>query len=79
MEDESYKKRVIEECLVKFATQDFIMEPGIIRHLKRYFTADGNPEQVVELLSSNYHAIAQTANLLAEWLIMTGISCHYLI
>ena len=39
----------------------------------RYFQAGGNPEQVVELLSGNYHAIAQTANLLAEWLIMTGI------
>ena len=39
----------------------------------RYFQAGGNPEKVVELLSGNYHAIAQTANLLAEWLIMTGI------
>ena len=39
----------------------------------RYFQAGGNPDQVVELLSNNYHAIAQTANLLAEWLIMTGL------
>lgn len=64
------------------------MEPGIVLQLKRfeifccfasenlvivrYFQAGGNPEQVVELLSGNYHAIAQQANLLAEWLIMTG-------
>lgn len=40
----------------------------------RYFQAAGNPEQVVDLLSENYQAIAQTANLLAEWLIMTGTS-----
>ena len=39
----------------------------------RYFKAGGAPEQVVELLSDNYAAIAQTANLLAEWLILTGI------
>jgi negative elongation factor C/D len=38
-----------------------------------FFQVGGNPEQVVGLLSDNYHAIAQTANLLAEWLIMTGM------
>ncbi|XP_023219870.1 negative elongation factor C/D-like [Centruroides sculpturatus] len=40
---------------------------------QQYFQAGGNPEQVVDLLSENYHAIAQTANLLAEWLIMAGM------
>lgn len=38
----------------------------------RYFQASGLPEQVVELLSTNYQALAQTANLLAEWLILAG-------
>ena len=38
----------------------------------RYFKAGGLPEQVVDLLSSNYKAMAQTANLLAEWLILAG-------
>jgi len=38
----------------------------------RYFHAGGMPEKVVELLSDNYTAVAQTVNLLAEWLIMCG-------
>lgn len=39
----------------------------------RYFQAGGNPEQVIELLSKNYTACAQMANLLAEWLILAGV------
>lgn len=42
----------------------------------RYFQAEGLPEQVVDLLSTNYQAMAQTANLLAEWLILAGKSLH---
>jgi len=38
----------------------------------RYFQAGGNPEQVIELLSPNYSAVTQMANLLAEWLILGG-------
>ena len=38
----------------------------------RYFKSGGAPEQVIELLSDNYTAVAQTANLLAEWLISIG-------
>lgn len=41
--------------------------------LRRYFQAGGNPEQVIELLSKNYTACAQMANLLAEWLILAGV------
>jgi len=40
----------------------------------RYFQAGGNPEQVIDLLSQNYIATAQLANLLAEWLISAGAS-----
>ena len=32
----------------------------------------GNPERVIELLSKNYLAVAQMANLMAEWLILAG-------
>lgn len=49
------------------------MEPGIFGQLKRYFQAGGNPEQVIEQLSINYNAVAQMANLLAEWLILGGL------
>ena len=40
----------------------------------RYFQAGGSPENVIQLLSENYTAVAQTVNLLAEWLIQTGAS-----
>nr|KAF7423547.1 hypothetical protein H0235_008830 [Vespula pensylvanica] len=66
-------QEVLNECLDKFKTADYIMEPGIFTQLKRYFQAGGNPEQVIELLSKNYTACAQMANLLAEWLILAGV------
>lgn len=68
---------VLAECADKFATPDYIMEPGIFAQLKRYFQAGGNPEQVIEQLSQNYTAVAQTANLLAEWLILGGNKIMY--
>ncbi|CAG4978934.1 unnamed protein product [Parnassius apollo] len=66
-------EEVLQECLEKFKTPDYIMEPGIFGQLKRYFQAGGNPEQVIEQLSINYNAVAQMANLLAEWLILGGV------
>lgn len=38
-----------------------------------YFRHGGAPDQVIELLSDNYSAIAQTATLMADWLISTGV------
>ncbi|XP_007949711.1 negative elongation factor C/D, partial [Orycteropus afer afer] len=64
---------VQQECLHKFSTRDYIMEPSIFNTLKRYFQAGGSPENVIQLLSENYTAVAQTVNLLAEWLIQTGV------
>ncbi|XP_061687545.1 negative elongation factor C/D isoform X3 [Syngnathoides biaculeatus] len=61
------------------------MEPAIFNTLKmytpirvfppsfRYFQAGGSPEHVIQLLSENYSAVAQTVNLLAEWLIQMGV------
>ncbi|XP_058823472.1 negative elongation factor D-like [Topomyia yanbarensis] len=66
-------QEVLTECLGKFATSDYIMEPGIFAQLKRYFQAGGTPEQVINQLSANYTAVAQMANLLAEWLILAGV------
>ncbi|CAK1539964.1 unnamed protein product [Leptosia nina] len=66
-------EEVLQECLEKFKTPDYIMEPGIFGQLKRYFQAGGNPEQVIEQLSNNYSAVAQMANLLAEWLILAEV------
>ena len=63
---------ILNGCLEKFSSPDFIMEPEIFSQLKKYFQAGGNPEQVIDLLSSNYVAVAQMANLMAEWLILAG-------
>jgi negative elongation factor C/D len=63
---------ILDKCLIRFGTPDFIMEPEIFTQLKRYFQAGGNPEQVIDLLSINYIAVAQMANLMAEWLILAG-------
>ncbi len=41
--------------------------------LRSYFRHGGAPDQVIELLSENYMAIAQTATLMADWLILTGV------
>ena len=60
-------QETLKTCLVKFATKDFIMEPEIFSQLKKYFQAGGNPEHVIDLLSANYIAVAQMANLMAEW------------
>ncbi|XP_065572172.1 negative elongation factor D-like [Artemia franciscana] len=65
-------EEVREECLKSFRSPDYIMEPGIFNELKRYFIAGGDPEQVIDLLSKNYMATAQMANLMAEWLILAG-------
>lgn len=70
-------EEVLQECLEKFKTPDYIMEPGIFGQLKRYFQAGGNPEQVIEQLSINYNAVAQMANLLAEWLILGGTPFYH--
>ncbi len=61
------------ECLDRFSSTDFIMEPTIFETIKKYFMHGGEPAPVVELLSDNYTAVAQTVNLLAEWLITTGM------
>ncbi|XP_060021474.1 negative elongation factor D-like [Lagenorhynchus albirostris] len=65
--------QVQQECLQKFSTRDYIMEPSIFNTLMRYFQAGGSPEEVIRLLSDNYTAVAQTVNLLAQWLIQTGV------
>nr|XP_002129224.1 negative elongation factor C/D [Ciona intestinalis] len=63
-----------DTCVMEMSSKDYIMEPSIFTCLKRYFQAGGMPEKVVELLSENYSAVAQTVNLLAEWLIMCGLA-----
>ncbi|CAH3160506.1 unnamed protein product, partial [Porites evermanni] len=63
---------IIQECVQNFAAKDFIMEPDIFNNIRRYYHAGGIPEEMVTLLSENYSGIAQSTNLLANWLIVTG-------
>ena len=72
VDDTENPQEILSDCLKKFASSDFIMEPEIFSQLKKYFQAGGNPEQVIDLLSKNYIAVAQMANLMAEWLILAG-------
>uniref|UniRef100_A0A8C2ZVH2 Negative elongation factor complex member C/D n=1 Tax=Cyclopterus lumpus TaxID=8103 RepID=A0A8C2ZVH2_CYCLU len=65
--------KIQEDCLQKFSSKDYIMEPAIFNTLKTYFQSGGSPEHVIQLLSENYSAVAQTVNLLAEWLIQMGV------
>ncbi|KAJ8316708.1 hypothetical protein KUTeg_005738 [Tegillarca granosa] len=72
-EDEEENMAIQQECLGVFSSKDYIMEPGVFNMLKRFLQAGGSPEKVVELLSDNYTAVAQTVNLLAEWLIQAAM------
>ncbi|KAK7915655.1 hypothetical protein WMY93_011416 [Mugilogobius chulae] len=79
--------KIQDACLEKFSSRDYIMEPAIFNTLKMYFQAGGSPEHVIQLLSENYSAVAQTVNLLAEWLIQMDFAAlqsfdptaHYLL
>ncbi|XP_025201401.1 negative elongation factor D [Melanaphis sacchari] len=67
-------QETLTQCLEKFSSADYIMEPGIFSQLKRYFQVGGTPEHVIELLSKNYIGVAQMANMVAEWLILGGVA-----
>lgn len=75
-DDQAESSQIQKQCLDLFASTDFIMEPSIFDTIKTYFMHGGEPGPVVDLLSDNYTAVAQTVNLLAEWLITTGVPVH---
>ena len=72
-ENDKSPEAVMRDCKEMLSRNDFIMEPGIFSQLKRFFKSGGLQEESVEILSENYTATAQMVNLLAEWLIMTGM------
>ncbi|CAF4278133.1 unnamed protein product, partial [Rotaria sp. Silwood2] len=73
METENEDEQIQKQCVQLFSSTDFIMEPKVFDTIKDYFRHGGAPDQVIELLSENYMAIAQTATLMADWLILTGV------
>lgn len=66
----------LQEFESLLGSRDSIMEPTIFGTLKHFLQSGGDPEKAVDLLIGNYHAVAQTANLLAEWLIMSGMEIN---
>ncbi|KAG7280488.1 hypothetical protein CRUP_022017 [Coryphaenoides rupestris] len=61
--------KIQEDCLKKFSSRDYIMEPAVFNTLKTYFQAGGSPEHVIQLLSENYSAVAQTTPAWLEQMI----------
>ena len=66
-------KSTREECLKIMSQPDYVMEPCIFGHVKRFLQAGGKVTAMIDVLSENYNATAQMVNLFAEWLIMTGM------
>jgi negative elongation factor C/D len=73
-EEGETNEEIRAQCLRILATRDAIMEPGVFDLLKRYAQCGGSPEEVVKLLSENYVGLAQSANLLIQWLQVAGVS-----
>ncbi|XP_005104209.1 negative elongation factor D [Aplysia californica] len=72
-EEEEDAEAVQAECLELFSQRDFIMESNVLSVLKRYLQAGGSPVTVVELLSANFTSLAGMVNVMANWLIQTGV------
>ncbi|XP_050072271.1 negative elongation factor D-like [Anopheles maculipalpis] len=63
---------IVHDCLQRFGTQDYIMEPEIFGQLRRYVTAGGTPKMAIDQLSDNYTGVAQMVNMVGSWLLTIG-------
>ncbi|KNC77570.1 hypothetical protein SARC_09973 [Sphaeroforma arctica JP610] len=54
-------------------TTDALMEPKVSEWLIGYLRSGGAPPDAIGLLSNNYRGLAQMANLMSEWLMITGV------
>ena len=43
LDDVENPQEILTDCLKRFGSSDFIMEPEIFTQLKKYFQAGGNP------------------------------------
>eukprot|EP01134_Creolimax_fragrantissima_P000354 CFRG0354T1 len=62
------------EYAALLSTTDAIMEPDVSENLRQFMRAGGLPKEAIEFLSGNYRGLAQMANLMAQWLMITGVS-----
>ncbi|TKR93722.1 hypothetical protein L596_008129 [Steinernema carpocapsae] len=66
--DDEENRLVYQHCLELFGQTDFVMEPQVVPSVMAFLAAGGSPETAIDLLSSNYSALAQTCNLIGDWL-----------
>ena len=60
---EEVPQETLKQCLDKFGSPDFIMEPEIFSQLKKYFQSGGNPEQVKFVLFKKIRVIYLVKNI----------------
>lgn len=52
------------------------MEPGVIKTTVAFHKASGgDAKTAIELLADHYRGLAQMANMLVDWLELTGARC----
>ena len=64
---EEVPQETLKQCLDKFGSPDFIMEPEIFSQLKKYFQSGGNPEQVFHLFIFYLRRKLCSALIILHW------------
>ncbi|KAL8585779.1 hypothetical protein ACOMHN_040561 [Nucella lapillus] len=72
-EDMEAGQAVQEECIKMFQATDFIMEPIACDVMTKFLRNGGAPVKLLELWKGNYEGVPQTINIMAEWLIQSGV------
>jgi hypothetical protein len=68
-------ERTMYECMNILGLVDSIMEPGVTRTTLAFHNASGgDAKTAIELLADHYRGLAQMANMLVDWLVLTGVS-----
>jgi hypothetical protein len=68
-------ERTMIECMNILGLVDSIMEPGVTRTTLAFHNASGgDAKTAIELLADHYRGLAQMANMLVDWLVLTGVS-----
>ncbi|KAK0425413.1 hypothetical protein QR680_009187 [Steinernema hermaphroditum] len=66
--DDDDNRFLKNHCVELFEQPDFVMEPQVKTSSVAFIQAGGKPEELIEILSSNYSALGQTCNLIGDWL-----------
>ncbi|OUC45362.1 TH1 protein [Trichinella nativa] len=74
--DGSSKLQIIQKCMAKFRTADFIMEGEFVSTAKEFISAGGNWEEAVEVIADSYVAHAQSCNVMAQAALSVGVDAY---